>query len=247
MSLRTRSKPFALSAIASFALGCPLSLAGGDPGTSSAAAVELRKPAPNAGARTYREQLEALIRIRYPQLLTEPVKGTPIVTVLLSLYGDVVRSDLEISSRPPGELAASEASFHRFGLPQLEMRYVGATSIETPANTVFVVFGGMGSRELDRTLVQHFFPQVFSEAPPSSEGLWILFDHEGRVLLSGQEPFEPDRLQEVLEQRYAGIRISDSAVSPVLGQDGHAIKDAHGHPLQLTCVWLADGSPPPRS
>jgi hypothetical protein len=232
--------------MASLAVGPSLCPASGETGTSRNGLTELRKPAPNGGARTYRERLQALIRMRYPQLLTEPAKGIPIITVLLNLYGEVVRSDLEISTSPPSQLAASEASFQRFGLAQLEMRYVGATSIETPANTVFVVFGGMGSRELDRTLVQRLFPQVFAQGLPVNAGIWILFDHDGRVLLTGQEPFEPDRLRGTLEQRYPGIETSDITVTAVVDQEGRPVRDVRGHPLQLTSVWLASGSPLPK-
>jgi hypothetical protein len=203
------------------ALGCPQSLANEEPVTpATSGPTELRKPAPNAGARPYRERFQSLIRERYPQLLTETVHGMPVVTVLFDLYGDIVRSDLTISSQPPGELAASEANFYRLGLPQGELLYVGAASVQTPTNTVLIVFGGKSSRDLDRALVQRFFPQVLAEGAPLKEGIWILFDQEGRVLRSGQEPFEPDRLREVLEQRYPGIQTSDMTTTPVVGRDG---------------------------
>jgi hypothetical protein len=103
------------------------------------------------------------------------------------------------------------------------------------------------ARDLDRALVQRFFPQVLAQRAPLKEGVWILFDHEGRVLRTGQEPLEPEHLREVLEQRYPGIQTSDMTATPVVGPNGRPIKDAHGHPLQLTCVWLASGSPLPKS
>jgi hypothetical protein len=188
-----------------------------------------------------------LIQDRYPQLLTQAVEGVPVLTVLFNLYGEIVRSDLTISSRPPSELAASEASFRRFGLPLGDLQYVAAASIQTPANTVLVVFGGLGSRSVDRSLVQRFFPQVLSQGVPLNEALWILFDHDGRVVRTGEEHFALGSLRSILENRYPGIRTSDITATPVVGPDGQPMKDPHGRSLQLTCVWLASDSPLPKS
>ena len=220
-------------------IGLSLALCGAD--------AELRKPAPNPEARPYREQLQTLIRERYPQLLTDTASGTPVLTVLFNLYGDIVRSELEVSSRPPGELAASEQSFSHFGALVGDLQYVAAASIETPANTVFVVFGGLGSRQLDRSLVQRYFPQLLSKGAPPNEGIWILFDHDGRVLQTGQEHFAPATLRNVLESRYPGIRTADMTATAVVGADGRPLKDPRGQPVQLTCVWLASDSPLPKS
>jgi hypothetical protein len=247
MSLRTLCKPLALSTIASLAVGCSLSLASGEPATTRATSTELRKLPPNAGARPYRERFQLLIESRYPQLLTNTADGAPIVTVLLDLYGDLVRTELEISRQPPSELAASERSFSRFGLREGDLQYVGAATIQTPANTVLIVFGGMASRDLDRRLVQRFFPKVFSEGAPLNQGIWILLDHEGQVLRTGEEYLEPTRIRAVLEKRYPGIETADMTATPVVGPDGRPMKDREGRPFQLTCVWLASDSPLPKS
>jgi hypothetical protein len=221
-------------------------LAHEEPGTRTAnVAAELRKPPPNPGARPYRELFLALIRQRYPNLLTDTMEGIPVVTVLFNVYGDVVRSDLTISSQPPAELAASEASFSRFGLAQRDLQYVGASVVQTPANTVLIEFGGTGSREIDRSLVQQYFPQLASGGLPPKEGIWILFDHNGQVVRTGQEHFEPEHLRDLLERRYPGISTSDMTLTPVTGPDGRPLADPHGRPLQLTSVWLASGSPLP--
>lgn len=217
----------------------------GAPATS--ARTELLKPAPTAGVRPYRERFQSLIKDRYPQLLTASVQGMPVVTVLFDLYGDIVRSELEISSRPASELAVSESNFSCFEVTHGELLYVGASTVQTPANTVLVVYGGEGSRELDRALVQRFFPQLLTQGAPLNEGIWILFDQEGRVLKRGEEHFEPDRLREILEKRYPGIKTSDMTTTPVVGADGQPVKDSNGWPLKLTCVWLARGSPLPKS
>jgi hypothetical protein len=125
------------------------------------------------------------------------------------------------------------------------LRYIGAATIHLPANTVLVVFAGVGSRNVDRALVQRFFPQVFEKENPLSDGIWILLDHEGRVLRTGQENFKSGRLRQILEKRYPGIRTSDMTATPVVGRDGQTIRDLLGQPFELYCVWLAAGSPLP--
>ena len=78
-----------------------------------------------------------------------------------------------------------------------------------------------------------------------SQGIWILLDHEGRVLRTGQEHFKSGHLRQILEKRYPGIRTSDMTATPVLGRDGQTIRDMLGQPFQLYCVWLVAGSPLP--
>jgi len=228
-------------------MACFLSLAATEVDTAPSASTELRKPAPNPGARPYREQLQALIRDRYPQLGIETTPGIPVLTVLFDLYGEIVRSELEFSTRPPAELAASEESFAHFGTAVGDLQYVADPSFQTAANTMFVIFGGLGSRQLDRSLVQRFFPQIVSGGASLNQGIWILFDHQGRVLRTGQEQFAPGSLSSVLESRYPGIRTADLTATPVVGQDSQRLKDPRGRPLQLTCLWLAADSPPPSS
>jgi hypothetical protein len=235
------------AAIALALLGSSGRAAAEPPTAATSTATDLRKPAPNPGARPYREQLQTLIKDRYPQLLTDTAQGIPVLTVLFNLSGDVARSELEVSAHPPSELAASEESFSHFGVLVGDLQYIAAASLQTPANTVFVVFGGLGSRQLDRSLVQRFFPKVLSEGVPLNEGIWILFDHEGKILRTGQEHFAPGSLRGVLENRYPGIQTADMTATPVVGPGGQPIKDSRGQPLQLMCVWLASDSPLPKS
>jgi hypothetical protein len=209
--------------------------------------AELRKPPPDPKAQPYRERLEALVKVRYPHLWTEKANGLPVVTVLLDSHGELVHSNLETLPPPASELTASEGQFARFGLTAGDLRYVGEARIELPLNTVFVVFGGMGSSQIDRALVAQYFPKEAVEGAGLNKGIWILFDHQGRVVRSGEEHFEPATLRKLLEARYPGIETSDMTANPVLGRDGHPIKNSSQEPLQLYCVWLADGSPLPKS
>jgi len=121
---------------------------------------------------------------------------------------------------------------------------VAGADVDLPLNTVLVVFGARNSRDVDRALVEHFFPRVLTEGLPKGEGIWIVFDHDGRVLASHQDPMPTD-VSSLLEARYPGIRISNVAANTVYGRDGHALKGADHDPLQLHCVWLAQDSPLP--
>jgi hypothetical protein len=205
---------------------------------------ELRKPAPDASAQPYRDRLEMLIRSRYPKLITEKVSGTAVVTVLLEIDGQVATTRLDISPEPLKELTASESQFARLGVSVGELRYIGISQVDLPLNTVLVVFGARNSRDLDRALVERFFSSVLTEGLPEGEEMWILFDHEGQVLASGQELVSSD-LTSVLEARYPGIRIGSVVANTVYARDGHPLKGAEHESLQLNCVWLAADSPLP--
>ena len=222
-----------ITAISVAICGYPLKSPGAD------ASTDLRKPAPDAQARPYQARLEGVIRERYPELFTRTVDGIPIVTALFDSQGNLLRTDLEVSSASASELGVSAASFRRFGVIASDLQYVAEASVQLPANTVVVAFAGIGSRELDRALVRRLFPQVFAQGTSGSEELWILFDHEGRVLRTGEEHFQAEHLRTLLEKRYPGIRTIDMTVTPV--------SNSRGRPLQLSCVWLSSDSPLPES
>src|SRR5215468_11520590 len=96
----------------------------------SSDSLELRKPAPDAFAQPYRQRLEALIRSRYPKLLSEKLPGTAVVTVLLEFNGQVAATRLDVSPEPLKELTASESQFARFGVSGGELRYVGVAQVD---------------------------------------------------------------------------------------------------------------------
>jgi len=215
-------------------------------GTVALAAPELRKPSPDAAAEPDRERLETLVKERYPQLGERHASGTPVVTILFEADGRVARTDLEVRSVPPEGLTATEEQFNRFGHLDGQLHYISMARIELPANTVLVVFAGLDSRDLDRALVERYFPQTLTQGVPD-EGVWILFDHKGRVLRTGEERLQPADLRSLLESRYPGIRTSDMTVTPVVDRYGDQIKNSSGKALQLYCVWLAVGSPTPET
>jgi hypothetical protein len=207
---------------------------------------ELRKPAPDAQALPNRERLETLIEQRYPRLLTEKMSGVVMVMLLFEPDGSLSGTNLEIvpQTSGPGPLTASEAQFARFGLAAGDLRYIGVSRVRLSLNTILVVFGAKDSRQLDHALVERFFPKALIQGLPGGFGIWILFDHEGRVLKSGQESVAAATLRETLENRFPGIRTQAMAVTPVAGRSRRGLKDAHVH-LQLYSVWLAADSPLP--
>jgi hypothetical protein len=108
-----------------------------------------------------------------------------------------------------------------------------------------VVFGARDSRDLDRALVQRYFPDALKrKAPPEGE-LWLLFTHDGEVVERGEEPLSPLSFPKTLEARYPGIHTAESTLASVVGVDGKPLIDATRHPLKLECVWLSADSPVP--
>jgi hypothetical protein len=84
-------------------------------------------------------------------------------------------------------------------------------------------------------LVEHFFPKVLDQGVPTGFGIWILFDHDGKVLRSGEERFQSQELRNMLETRFPSIRTSDIAVARVDGP--------FSSPRNQPCAWKS--KPPP--
>ena len=206
--------------------------------------AELQKPPPDAIAPSH-ERMTALIKERYPQLLLGHLSGTPVLTVLLNADGTIARSDLEISQQSAGTLTVTEFQFAPFGLRPGELQSVGVEREQLPHGAVLIVSGTRSSVELDRALVERYFPKVMTERVPAGEELWILFDHSGNVLKFGEEILPSADLKDTLEQRYRGILISAITVSSVIAPDGRQIEDTAQVPLHLDCVWLTTNSPSP--
>jgi len=83
------------------------------------------------------------------------------VTVLLEADGTLADTALEVLPCASRSLTASESQFARFGLKAGDLRYLGESRIQTPLNTMLVVFGGRDSHTLDRALIERYFPNVF--------------------------------------------------------------------------------------
>jgi hypothetical protein len=212
-------------------------------GVACAAPSDLLKPAPDAQIQPFRERLMGLMRDNYPQLLIGSFVGTPMLTVLFNPDGTVGRSSLQLYTEASTQLTASEAQFAGFGLHSGELQYVGEARLELSSRTVLVVFGARSGQVLDRELVEQYFPRAITGDVEVGESLWILFDHAGHVLRYGAEAVNPLSLVKILETRYPGIHISDTAVAPVIGRDDHPVEDSRHHAVQLNCLWLTVDSP----
>jgi len=61
------------------------------------AAPDVEEPIPDTAVHPDRQQLETIIRTRYPELFTQRLAGLPVVTMLLNQDGTLAATDLEIS------------------------------------------------------------------------------------------------------------------------------------------------------
>ena len=207
--------------------------------------TDVRKPPPDSKMQPFRERLTALVREHYPQLLIGTISGTPVLIVLFNSDGTIARSELQTYAQDSGTLTANESQFERFGLHGGELQYVGVGRVQLPSGAALVVFGARSSQDLDRALVERYFPQVLTRGLSSDDTLWILFDHAGAVIKTGQETLVAADLKRTLEARFPGIRIADATASPITRSDGKPIEGRDHQPAQLHSLWLAADSPTP--
>ena len=203
---------------------------------------ELRKGPPDSGSRGYDKRLTTLIERRYPELNASKPPGIPVVTVLLNYDGSVVGTSLEFAPEGSPVLTASEEKFARFGLSAGRMQYIGVGRIQLPTTQAVVIFGAGDSRDIDRALLERFFPNALTRQAPPNDQLWILFDQEGYAVRTGEEVIAPKDLRQALEARFPGIRTADMTTAPVYGRDNRPLEDLGHHPLVLDCVWLTADS-----
>jgi beta-lactamase regulating signal transducer with metallopeptidase domain len=219
------------------------------------------KPAPSAWplGRVF----EQLLNSKFPGLLEEKVEGTPVIVALINEDGSITRAEKFISPEPMADVNATKATFARLGLDEASVPYVGNMGIRSPNDPskvlliVYTEFAKPGetfvsrvapdTRAVDREIFNRYFPAAAKEGVPAGAGLWVLLDHEGHVLLSGQESISPPQWNRTLESRFPGIRTEGVTVTPLTNAAGEPIKDRDGKNLQLHCVWLAPGSPSPAS
>jgi hypothetical protein len=115
------------------------------------AGPDAESPAPDTAVHPDRQQLETIIRKRYPQLLTQRFAGVAVVTALFNHDGTLASTELEIRSKNSGELTVSKLDFAHFGLKASDLSYIGLERFELPLNTVLVMFGGRGASDANHT------------------------------------------------------------------------------------------------
>jgi len=205
--------------------------------------TELRKPEPSSLSPSS-ARFEALIKQRYPNILAHTFVGTPVVSVLVEPTGRITRSNLEVFTGPPSRFVASESQIARLAPAGAHITDRAFKIVKVSNTTVIELFAITDSHKLDRALVERFFPKVLKEGVPSGEGIWMLFDHEGRVLRTGQEHIELSNLRRMLELRYPGIQTASVASFPIVGRDEQPLEMQQSM-VRLHCVWLAIGSVAP--
>ncbi len=206
-------------------------------------AHELRKVPPSFWLQ--RTELIEVIRERYPNLEKQDFSGTPLVTVLFSADGTVVATHLERLPDKASAPVASEAQFQRLGVTQGTLQYVGTARVAVGNSSPIVIFAARDSRDLDRALIEHYFPRAINERATDDRTLWILFDHDGRVIRTGSEVLNPKTFARTLEHRFSGIHTDEMMAVEIWSKDGKPVRNGAHHRLKLECVWLTGGSPVP--
>jgi beta-lactamase regulating signal transducer with metallopeptidase domain len=204
---------------------------------------------------------EQLLNSKFPGLLEEKVAGTPVVVALINEDGSITRAEKFISPEPMENVNATKATFAMLGLDEASVPYVGNMGMRSPndpSKVLLVVYTELAkpgetfvsrvapdTRAVDRAIFDRYFSATAKKGVPAGEGLWVLLDHEGHVLRSGQEPISPPQWNRTLESRFPGIRTEGITVTPITDAENKPIKDRGGKDLHLHSVWLAPDSPPP--
>jgi hypothetical protein len=206
--------------------------------------------------------LAALVKQRYPDLLTRKTAGTAVVSVLFRPDGSVEQTSHTTFEGSPLEFKPTKDYYAKqLNIPSSDVSYVGLQGIVSPAigQTILVAFtergkSGMPStsvigkpdtREIDRLLTERYFPDVLAGSVDAGMRLWILFDSEGRVLRNGREPRGDEPIGHVLQARFPGIETEYVTNTFITDRTARLIRDRAGEPLGLLCVWLKKGSPLP--
>lgn len=112
------------------------------PAWAAPEAPDVEESTPDTAVHLDPQQLETIVRDRYPELVTHRFAGVPVVTVLLNHDGTLAATDLEISLKDPDELVVTRLHFARFGVQAKDLSYIGTAHLELALNTVLVMFGG---------------------------------------------------------------------------------------------------------
>jgi len=249
-----------LGTLAASALLLCASAAALDP-PSAVTVAELQKSAPGAD-QTLAINLAALVKQRYPDLLSKKTPGTAVVSVLFRPDGSIEQTSHATFDGSPVQFNPTKDYYAKqLNIPSSDVSYVGLQGIFSPTNeqTILVAFtergkSGMPStsvigkpdtREIDRSLTERYFPDVLAGSVDAGMRLWILFDSEGHVLRNGREPRGDEPIGHVLQARFPGIETEYVTDTFITDRAARLVRDRAGEPLGLLCVWLRKGSPLP--
>jgi beta-lactamase regulating signal transducer with metallopeptidase domain len=230
------------------------------------AAADLRKPPPTGKeSMLLGQRFEAVVKQRYPELLSQKIEGTPIVSILFNQNGSVERSTNETIASSPETFMPTEADYaKRFGIKVEEVAYVGVQGMEVPSTgtKILVAFTerkrvgqpfhsaiikAQVTQEIDRKIAERYFAADLKNGVSSQERLWVLLDSEGNVLKTGKAVPGEDPIDRVLKQQYPGIDTQYVTATPITGGDAKPVNGMDGKPLTLFCVWLKKTSALPNA
>lgn len=238
-----------------------------DPPTVGSAAPLLKLPPDSESeAAKLTQRFSPIVEERFPQLMHQAVKGTPVVYLLFRNDGRVEQAICETVGGKPGEEVTStvEAYAQRFRIPVAEVAYAGIQGITVPATGQWIVIAFTerkdptqpfvsqvvdmpNTRSIDRALTERYFPDALKAAIPKKVRRWVLLDSDGHVLRTGEESSSTPELTHILEARYPGIETQYITATAVPGDHSKWLVDPSGVPLQIFCVWLKKGSSLPTS
>ena len=249
-----------LGTLAASALLLCASAAALDP-PSAVTVAELQKSARGADQKLA-INLAALVKQRYPDLLSKKTPGTAIVSVLFRPDGSIEQTSHTTFDGSPDQFNPTKDYYAKqLNIPSSDVSYVGLQGIFSPTNeqTILVAFTERGksgapstsvigkpdTREIDRSLTERYFPDVLAGSVDAGMRLWILFDSEGHVLRNGREPRGEEPIGHVLQARFPGIETEYVTDTFITDRAARLVRDRAGEPLGLLCVWLKKGSPLP--
>ena len=191
------------------------------------------------------------------------VDGTAVVIMLVNADSSIAKSAQIIVDRPIEQIEADQSMFEAIGMKREDVPYTGVMAMQSPNDSerkVLAVYTESmtpgerfttrlftNTRSLDREIYIHSFPDLVQNGVPNSVNPWVLIDREGHVLRSGLESIAHDQIRATIEARFPGISTREVTVTPLFDSSNQPVSDGRGREVQLTSVWLAPGSPLPRS
>jgi len=200
---------------------------------------------------------------RYAGLFDTGVDGTSVVIMLVNEDMSIAKSAQIIVAQPIEKIEVDESMFAAIGMKREEVPYSGVMAMQSPndpTHKVLAVYTERknpderfvsrlftDTRSLDREIYAGMFPNLVKNGVPVDANPWVLIDREGHVLRGGQESIAHDQIAPTLEARFPGVSTQEVTVTPLFDGSNQPVSDGKGREVHLTSVWLAPGSPPPRS
>jgi hypothetical protein len=245
------------------AASCLLAAASIEAPANASASAPLKPPPGGEQMVRLGYSFEQHIGKRYAGLFDTRVDGTAVVIMLVNEDMTIAKSAQIIVAQTIEKIEVDESMFAAIGMKREEVPYSGVMAMQSPndpthkvlavytehknADERFVSRLFTDTRSLDRDIYVGFFPNLVKNGVPIDTNPWVLIDREGHVLRSGVEETAHDQIAPTLKARFPGISTQEVTVTPLFDGSNQPVSDGKGREVQLTSVWLAPGSPRPRS